>query len=247
MTTQQVPVTLEALMHKLQRIEHVQAIQNLISLETYLFEARLHEERLALFARKTPGLTVEISGRGVFEGVEGARKTIVDSEVLFDESHGRGMRTTYPDVEFPCDSGGLLSTQLTGTPIIEVGGDGETARAMWIMLEGWARAHGGWGPPVARWAWSKLAADFVQEDGRWRFWHYVKNPLFMSEYTESWVDRVLKAPPMSAEMLWEIHGAQPDRPSSRQYNPYSITRAPTLFPPPPEPYETFDEVEPYSY
>jgi hypothetical protein len=131
--------------------------------------------------------------------------------------------------------------------MIEIAGDGETARAMWIMFEGWARTGDVIGAPVARWAWAKLAADLVKEDGQWRFWHYVKNPMFMSEYTESWVDRTLKTPPPTPEKHWAFHGAQPDRPSSRQYNPYSITRANALFPPPPEPYETFADVEPYSY
>lgn len=248
MSPQATSVSLETLMRKIQRIEEAQAIQNLISLETYLFEAREHEKRLALFAQKTPGLTVEISGRGVFEGIESARKTIVDSETMFDESHGRAMRATYADVEFPSDAAGKLSTQLIGTLMIEVAGDAETARAMWIMFDAWATTmEGAWGAPEARWAWSKCAADFVKKDGQWRFWHYVKNPLFMTEYTQSWVDRSLKAPRMPAQMHWDMHGAQPDRPSSKQYSPYSITRAPSLFPPPPEPYETFDDVEPYSY
>jgi hypothetical protein len=248
MSPQTTPVTLEAVTRKIQRIEEAQAIQNLISLETYLFEAREHEKRFALFAQKTPGLTVELSGRGVFEGVESARRTIVDTEKMFDESHGRAMRTTYADVQFPCDAAGRLDTQLTGTPMIEVAGDLETARAMWIMLSAWTTTmEGTWGAPEARWAWNKAAADFVKEDGEWRFWHYVRNPIFMTEYTQSWVDRSLKAPRMPQQMHFDMHGAQPDRLPSKQYSPYSITRAPSLFPPPPEPYETFADVEPYSY
>jgi len=115
------------------------------------------------------------------------------------------------------------------------------------MLDAWAKTYDLFGPPEARWAWSKIAADFVKEDGAWRIWHYLKNPLWMTDYDESWVDKSLKTPPPPPQALFDLHGAQPDRPSSPQYSPYRITREPTLFPAPPEPYETFDDAEPYSY
>jgi hypothetical protein len=238
---------MDFLLLKVQRLEDVNAIQNLVSKDTFLYEARRHEERLALFAQKTPGVTVEISGRGVFEGLDGARKTIVDSEEHFDRLNAKGLRMTYPDLELPCDTAGMLNTQLVGTPMIEVAGDGKTAQGIWIILDAWARTEDRVGAPEARWAWSKIAADFVKEDGEWRIWHFVKNPLFMCAYHESWVDRILKVPPLAPQKLWEMHGAMPDKPSSAQYRPYSLTREPALFPPPPEAYETFDDVEPYSY
>ncbi|MFK0154718.1 nuclear transport factor 2 family protein [Streptomyces sp. NPDC090493] len=229
------------------RAHDVTAIQNLIGLDTYLYEARRHEERFELLARKTPGVTVEIGGRGVFEGLESARRTIVDIEREFERKHGEGMRRTYPDVEFPSRAAGFLETQLVGTPVIEVAGDGETAKGMWIALMATGKTYEQVGPPVARWVWWKIAADFVKEDGDWRIWHYLKNPLFMSAYHESWIDRVLKSPPMDAKGIMAFHETTADRPYTEQYRPYSITLEPDLIPRPPAPYETFDADDSYAY
>jgi hypothetical protein len=140
----------------------------------------------------------------------------------------------------------MLDTQLVGTPVVEVAGDGKTAQGMWVILGAWAKTNDLWGVPVARWGWLKIGADFVKEDGQWKIWHLVKGGLFVTEYNESWVDKSLKLPPRPAR--WDGHGGgQPDRPSSTQFGPYSITRENKLLPRPPEPYHTFDDVEPYSY
>jgi hypothetical protein len=40
----------------------------------------------------------------------------------------------------------------------------------------------------ALWIWWKIGADFVKEDGQWKIWHYVKNPVYATNYSTSWVD-----------------------------------------------------------
>jgi hypothetical protein len=233
-----------------ERLRDVNAIRNLISKEAYLFEAHMHEERFALLARKTPGVTVEQGLRGVFEGLESARRSMIDIEKSMEHSHAAGMRKAFPGIDFPSETAGMLETQLTGTEVIEVAVDGKTARAAWISLMATGKTHETDPAPQASWVWWKSAADFVKEDGEWKFWHYLKNPLFLAAYTKDWVQASLALPPVPPPGACKGipgHEANPDRPNSKLYDSYRITREPKLHPDLPQPYETFSESESYSY
>ena len=235
---------------ELERLRDVNSIRNLINKEAYLFEAHLHEERLALMAQKTPGVTVEQGLRGVFEGLAGARRTMVDIEKGMERSHATGMKKVFPDMEFSSETAGLLETQLTGTAVIEVAGDGRTARATWISLMACGKTHENDPRPQAYWVWWKSAADLVKEDGEWKFWHVLKNPLFLAAYTKDWVEASLGLPPVPAPGTCRGipgHEANPDRPNTKLYDSYRITREPRLHPELPEPYATFADTESYSY
>jgi len=235
---------------ELQHLRDVNSIRNLISKEAYLFEAHMHEERLALIARKTPGVTVEQGLRGVFEGLDGARRTMIDIEEGMERSHAEGMRKAFPDAAFSSDTAGMLESQLTGTAVVEVAGDGTTARAAWLSLMACGKTHENDPAPQASWVWWKSAADFVKEDGEWKFWHYLKNPLFLAAYTKDWVQASLNLPPVPSPGTCRGipgHEANPDRPNSKLYDSYRITREPRVHPELPEPYETFAETGSYSY
>jgi hypothetical protein len=236
--------------HEIQRLRDVNAIRNLISKEAYLFEAHMHEERLALIAQQTPGVTIEQGLRGVFEGLEGARRTMIDIEKSMERSHAAGMKKAFPEMELSSETAGMLETQLTGTTAIEVAVDGKTARAAWVSLMACGKTHENDPRPQASWVWWKSAADFVKEDGEWKFWHVLKNPLFLASYTKDWVEASLGLPPIPAPGTCRGipgHEANPDRPNTKLYDSYRITREPKLHPEPPEPYGAFDESDSYSY
>lgn len=241
----------QGLEHENERLQDINKLQNLMSKEAYLFEAHLHEERLKLVAQKTPGVTIEWGLRGVFEGFEGARRTMIEIEQSFERSHGAGMRKAFPDVDFSSDTAGMLETQLVGTPVIEVAADGKTARGVWVSLMAIGKTHEEDPKPKAQWLWWKSAVDFVKEDGEWKIWHYLKNPLFLAPYDKDWVENSLSLPPVPApgtsKGLPGSHGGNPNRPPTRLYDPYRITREPKYEPRPPEPYEKFDEKDSYSY
>ncbi len=55
------------------------------------------------------------------------------------------------------------------SPLIEVAGDGQTAKGLWSCL-GAHNEVGGAGP-VANWTWGYFAADFVKEGDGWKIWH----------------------------------------------------------------------------
>jgi hypothetical protein len=241
---------LEETIERLQRIEDVNKIQNIIGVMSFLYEAGMYEERMKYIAQKTPGVTVEIGLRGVFEGYEGARRALIEVERIFERSHAAGMKKAFPDVKFPSDHAGLLETELLGAPVIEIAGDGKTAKAMWMSLMAAGKTHEEDEKPIAMWVWWKSAADFVKEDGEWKIWHYLRNPLFLAPYNKDWVENSLNLPPIPVPGTSKgipNHGGDPDRASTKLYDSYRITREPRLIPKPPEPYETFEDAEKYSY
>jgi hypothetical protein len=89
------------LTQQIKRQDAVRQIHNLVGRMALLYEAGLYAERLPFIAQQTPGVSIEIGGRGVFKGLEGARRTSVDIEDIFEQSHAKGMQRLFPDVQFP--------------------------------------------------------------------------------------------------------------------------------------------------
>jgi hypothetical protein len=182
---------IEQLTLKMERMEAINAIQNLISKMDYMFEGGMYEARMAYIAKKTQGVTVEIGARGVFEGYESARRTLVDSEKYYERSHAAGMKKAFPNIKFPSDFAGKFESNLIGSPAIEVAGDGKTAKGVWRSLQTVGKMHDNEDKPHAMWIWWQIGADFVKEDGEWKIWHYVKNPVYATTFDKSWVDNAI--------------------------------------------------------
>lgn len=64
---------------------------------------------------------------------------------------------------------GMLTYKPVDTAVIEVAGDRQTAKGLW-MIRG-SHSQITTGGPVGYWEWSWLAVDFVREDGEWKIWH----------------------------------------------------------------------------
>jgi len=60
------------------------------------------------------------------------------------------------------------------TPVIEVAGDGKTAKGIWysigLAVNGTVTASGPTSVSTG-WMWEKYAVDFAYEDGKWKIWH----------------------------------------------------------------------------
>jgi hypothetical protein len=182
---------IEQLTSKMERLEAINAIQNLISKMDYMFEGGMYEARMAYIAKKTQGVTIEIGARGVFEGYESARRTLVDSEKYYERSHAAGMKKAFPNIKFSSDFAGKLESNLIGSPAIEISGDGKTAKGVWRSLQTVGKMHDNEDKPNAMWIWWQIGADFVKEDGEWKIWHYVKNPVYATTFDKSWVDNAI--------------------------------------------------------
>jgi hypothetical protein len=60
------------------------------------------------------------------------------------------------------------------TPVIEVAGDGKTAKGIWysigLAVRGEVNEDGSTSVGTG-WMWEKYAVDFIKEDGEWKIWH----------------------------------------------------------------------------
>ncbi len=65
-------------------------------------------------------------------------------------------------------SKGCLTHHPISTGLVELAGDGETAKGLWYCI-GQETV-----PGKAMWIAGKVAIDFVREDGTWRIWHVVE-------------------------------------------------------------------------
>lgn len=234
----------KSLEESVRKLLDIHEIQNLMATNLYRFEAGKYEDQLALFAQKTPGVTVEFANWGIFEGLGGARKIIVDAWKDFEQGHGAGMKRQFPELNDI--RAGLLDLCALASPVIEVAGDGQTAKGLWLAPGIQTEYGEGSGLPEAHWAWLKFAIDFVKEDGKWRFWHYHVCPCFRTPFHKSWVESSIEMEARMASGQMPPAPAQriPDRPTSF-IHAYSYRKGPAYEPKPPQPYQTFAET--FSY
>ena len=127
---------------------------------------------------------------------------------------------------------GLLPMHTHTTGVIEVAKDLKTARGCWLSPGHETFAEDGKGEGT--WAWSKIGADFIQEDGVWKVWRMRVYGCIQCGYHTCWTDM----PPYQGS-LPEAHCDRPVR-SVANYHPDYVY--PADEPLPPEPYETYDDV-----
>ncbi len=198
------------------RLDAESKIRNLMGRYSFYLTAGRYDNIVELFAKKAPDVRAEMSW-GVYDGIEGIRR-------CYSVFHAK-------EIVGP----GVMAVHALTTPVIEVAGDGKTARAVWI-----SPGHITGGPFTpdnsikAHWAWMRYGNDFILEDGEWKIWHLHVFGIFMCPVEKSWAELgdVHAAPPMPPEYA-------PDRPPtySWSYHPDVVTE---LVPAPPLPYETFD-------
>jgi len=205
---------------RIQRLEDIKEVENLMAKYAYLHTAGKHEETAALFAKKTPGIKMEIGPLGAWTGPEGVYKAMVKVH--------KAMGVNSP--------GGLF-VHPQNTPVIEIAGDGKTAKGVW-MSPGLETRKGADGKLTGFWLWGHYGVDFVKEDGKWYFWHLHVYPYLMTPYDKSWTEpRTFTIEPLLDEL-------KSDQPATNAYF-YSTTTEMKYAPVPPEPYETFDEKTAY--
>ncbi|MCD8145107.1 MAG: nuclear transport factor 2 family protein [Oscillospiraceae bacterium] len=138
---------------------------------------------------------------------------------------------------------GMMTYKPVDTAVIEVAGDRQTAKGLWIIRGSYSRISTG--GPISYWEWSWLAIDFVRENGEWKIWH----ELYLTE-----IDRpcggafvgpeTAYAPRPEFAAAADIHMPEPTvKQVLREH--YSATRPFAASPRIPAPYETFAET--FSY
>lgn len=216
-------MTTKSLEERIQNLEAAHQIQNLMGRYQLMHSTGMYEEMAGLYAQKTPGVRAELEGMGVFEGNAGIRRMLA------------------MDQNIEGDRVGFMTVNVLTTPVIEVAGDGQTAKGVWVSPGICTGVMGS--KPSASWRWCKFGADFIKEDGQWKFWHLHAYGLFMTPYERSWAEPAPTPPPSEEPMIMPDE-FKADRPNTYRWS-YSLTAVTENVPAPPEPYETWDESTSY--
>jgi hypothetical protein len=130
------------------------------------------------------------------------------------------------------------------TPVLELAGDGKTAKGLWYIIGGDVDFYSGVGP-VANNIWGRVGIDFIKEDGRWKLWHVVYAADIQAPMGGDWT-----ASPRArgASVGYEriaAHAMPKPNVEREVYPVYHPGRRFLRFPGIPEAYESFDET--FSY
>jgi hypothetical protein len=201
---------LKAQVAELTRAKDQLEIMKLQSLYSHLYHVGQRAKVPALFAQKTPGVTLEMEDSGVYEGLE---------------SVTRFWNAVFDDAKI---GAGHLAIHMAVNPVIEIDSPGTRARGLW-------HSHGYCSFPVEGvfkqfLCLGKYDMEYVKEDGCWKILRFWYRQTFMCPYEKGWADE-----PVAASLAGSPDNL-PDRPTTH-YLPYSRYRR-NVFPPgPPEPYE----------
>ncbi len=213
-------------------MEAIQEIHNIMGRYQYLIMGEKYDALTELWAQTIPDVSIEVYDFGVYVGLQRIKEFFIDALKGLSVAHGENMKKQFPGKKFEKPSAGLLMEHDLTTPVIEVAGDGKTAKGVWFSpgYETFAVM----GKLQAFWVWGKYGVDFIKEKDKWKFWHFHIYKTFYTPFEKSWTEG---APtPFDSG----ISGPKPDRDSKNRYS-YSPISVPEYAPAPPEPYETFDE------
>ncbi len=204
-----------------QRALDIQEIQNVMGRYAYFHMASEEEKKYELFAKKAPDVRVYFGEQGYWEGPDAPQRAWggVFGTGTKEERHERLV--------------GMMPLHAPVTPVIEVAGDGKTAKGVWIGLGFVAGVDEKTGEPRCGWEIDKYGIDFIKEDGQWKIWHHhIYRLVHGVGWDEKWAEQFKKPEPVFPEL-------KPDGPAVDD-NPYRPDTVQRLAPAPPEPYETFD-------
>jgi hypothetical protein len=213
---------IKSFQHEMERLQAVNEIQNLMSKYEYLHTTNRHRDVMEMYAKNAPDVRIAMKEMGYWEGPDAPQRGWGDLE-----------RKTQNPV-------GVLAIHPTTTPVIEVAGDGKTAKGVWIGTGLVASVDEKTGKPRCAWEWDRYGVDFVKEDGKWKFWHFHVYTIFGSGWDDSWAEQFNKESP-KFDFPDEF---KPDGPPIDSY-PYRPDTVVPNIPLPPEPYETWDEKTAY--
>ncbi len=229
------------LLKEMERQQAVTAVQNLMGRYTYYQFADKQIETGELYALKTPGVKVELPSGNPAIGGEAVKAFYAASA---KSNKAEGMFHLHP----------------MQTPVVEVAGDGKTAKGVFLSLG--AGAHSG--DDAGVWAWVRYGVDFIKEDGQWKIWHLHAYPIFSTSFYKSWTDSAREkaagggkpampqgagGPPAGGAQGGPQGGGPQGAPqgAGNRVEPWSYNGKglPPLEPVPPTPYQTFDPATAY--
>lgn len=230
---------------KMQEQQDIHELSNLMSLRAFLHGAGLQGKELDLWSNRDDVSWGQQNGFRV--GIKNVRAAYDERFRRVKAQELAAMHKLYPDVaDDPSNLFvGSLDFHTLTTPILQVAGDGQTAKGMWYtpgFVSGPSAKGGGALNPS--WMWERYAVDFIKEDGKWKFWHVVVLTDFGLRVGSTF-SQGNTGPNLGTEGTFMHEPPIPMDVKRDLYKEYSATTVPHLYPPPPVPYRTFSET--FSY
>lgn len=218
---------------RLDRLESVHAVRNVMNRYEALLGLGYLQEATDLFALKTPDVKADC-GWGVYEGPASVERLFLGLHKLMVGDR-RDPASLKP--------GGMYILANTND-VIEVAGDGKTAKGLWICPGFSTRVDtGNDGAADATWGYCKRAADFIREDGQWKIWHYQVHGVFYTPFHKAWTETDNAG---NLDFSWVPPELRADRPSTVATDSmFRLDRPVGPVPKPPVPYWTFSETFAY--
>jgi hypothetical protein len=234
-------------------------VQNTFSKHAFYHQAGKHCEEIAdiWVAENGPNAKTAVwtlSGN-MMEGIEVIKDEYCTKHLESQKKSLEELSQTVPSIKnIPENIGAgseyVMHTQ--ETPVIEVAGDGKTAKGLWYSIGQSVRGRidaSGNSSVSTGWMWEKYGVDFIKEDGKWKIWHLI------NLMDQGPVDSGLQAQGRSGGAPGGRGGARSGQgggnasskfkrktPENFKYSPTAVLR---IDPPFPEPYYTFGET--FSY
>jgi len=211
---------------KLQKLEDFIDVQNLMGRYAYYISVGMPDDLAEeIFAGDHPTFRIYLGENGYWDG-PGARKRAYggDRPPMSDEERQK-MRT------------GNLVIHAPICPVIEIAGDGKTAKGVWMGIGLIGFKNRKTGEPGSSWEWDKYGVDFIKVNGKWKAWHFhIYRLLHGWDPDKKWAEQFIAQEPFKA--------ATPDGPAIDD-NPYRPDTVQRLVPKPPDPYETWADTKMY--
>lgn len=155
------------------RLRAARECENLAGRFAYFFTASQTNKLQALFADRSD-LRIEMPW-GLYNGADAAARCFGQDMTDRDSDNAERINE---------DVRGRLVMNDTTSGIVEVAGDGDTAKGLWMFpgVETYVLE----GKPQAFWNWSFLRIDFVFENGQWKIWHLTQAVCYNTAYFENW-------------------------------------------------------------
>ncbi len=199
-----------------------------------------------LFAWQEPDAHCEYGPLGVF----GPEKSLEFFDIMTEK---------FTNGEAKCLPGLLEIHQIT-TPLLEIAGDGQTAKGIWMSTGAILMMKDSQSETGCSFTWDtgKYAVDFLHTDEGWKIWHLHVCDMWQADFKNDPVENIGKVPTGVTQAQIDEWNAQaaageivmpmgfpiPDRPTTFHYFYGSNTSAPRE-PEPPVPYQCFAET--FSY
>ncbi|TPD60787.1 nuclear transport factor 2 family protein [Emcibacter nanhaiensis] len=228
-------------------------VQNTMSKHAYYHAAGLNSEEIeALWVAKdgpNAKTATFASPMWVMNGLETVRRAYGEENQKNREKALKALSEVNPNIKnIPenLGAGHEWAMHTNTTPVIEVAGDGKTAKGIWYSpgMGLFTAIEDGKAVVKGTFFWEKYGADFIKENGVWKIWHLQMAYDFTPSIENgNWLDKKEDVMVQAGERMKDMPPGFTKPKYS--YPTFSPERTSIIYPPIPDPYYTFSET--FSY